>query len=76
MATRVHKAKVKSKIRKDGYWRGWIVASNVNGWHIDNGWHIGFAIEVKSVDELDKAMKEYAWYNCCSELGWRVVCAE
>ena len=71
---RLHKNTVKKIIRDTGSWKGYIVASNVAEYHINGGWHIGSEVEVTSIDELDRAMASYAYYNCCYELGYRVVC--
>ncbi len=71
---RLHKNTVKAIIRHDGYWIGYIVASNVNPWHITNGWCLGCKVHVNSIDELNTVMNDFAYYNCNSELGTRVVC--
>lgn len=71
---RLHKNTVKKIIRDTGSWSGYIVASNVAEYHIANGWHIGCEVTVNSIDELNKAMAEYAYYNCNYELGYRVAC--
>lgn len=71
---RIHKATVKKQIRENGRWQGYICTSNVNAYHVNQGWHIGMSVDVNSVDELNKIMKNYAWYNCNGELGQRVYC--
>lgn len=71
---RLHKNTVKKIIRDNGKWEGYIVASNVNPWHITNGWCLGCKVMVQSIDELDRIMQDYACYNCNYEMGYRVVC--
>jgi len=67
-----HKNTVKSLISKKGYWKGFLVASKVNPVHIDGGWHLGFIVTLTSLDDLEKTIEQFSYYNCNNELGNRV----
>lgn len=71
---RIHKATVKKQIKDSGKWEGYICASNVNSYHVNSGWHIGHSVSVTTIDALNALMRDYAYYNCNSELGNRVYC--
>lgn len=73
---RIHKATVKAMLRKGQKWEGYIAPSNVSYFHIKGGWHLGHRVTVSTVEELERYMREFAFYNCNSELGNRVVCWE
>jgi hypothetical protein len=80
----VHKATMKKIARRQGTWTGYISPSNVNEFHIQNGWMLGMPITVEYRDgkymvvlnsremELEDFIVNYAWYNCNSEVGKRV----
>lgn len=63
-------AAVKKSINQTGQWSGYMVANNVNQSHVNTGWHIGAHLSVKSLEELDKRINEYIYYNGDAEL-WR-----
>lgn len=67
-----HKNTVKSKIRKEGKWIGYIAPNKVAPYHVVGGWGIGLKITVKSLKELERVIRDYQIYNCNSELGYRV----
>ncbi|MFZ3591514.1 hypothetical protein ACOI1C_20370 [Bacillus sp. DJP31] len=64
-----HKNTVKSLITKNEYWTGFLVANKVNPAHIEGYWHLGFRKTVSSIEELDKAINRFAYYNCNREVG-------
>lgn len=68
---RIHKNTVKATIRKTGKWKGYICT---NKCYPTGFWNIGYPITVSSIDELNKAMDNYSYYNCNYETGYRVVC--
>ena len=70
--SRLHKSKVKRHIREHGFWQGWIVGSLVPDSHVNTGWYCGCRVKVHSVEELDKVMQHYLFYNV--DYGPRVVC--
>jgi len=59
-------------LRKGETFKGYIAPSNVNSFHIRGGWHIGMSVEFTSIEEMEDTVQNFAWYNCCSELGRRV----
>ncbi|HDR8412846.1 TPA: hypothetical protein QC286_000186 [Bacillus cereus] len=67
-----HKNTVKALIAKNGYWTGFLVANKVNPDHVKGCWHLGFSVTVSTIEELDKAINRFSYYNCNSELGNRV----
>jgi hypothetical protein len=70
---RVHKNTIKAKIRRGQRWQGYITPNNVSSLHVIGGWSIGHFVDVDSIDELNRLASTYSHYNCCSELGYRVV---
>jgi hypothetical protein len=68
----INKNTVKKMIRDGKRFKGWIAPSLVNPYHINNGWHIGAYVEYGSIDEMEKSLLSFAYYNCNSELGYRV----
>ncbi|MCM3068567.1 hypothetical protein NKR17_20090 [Priestia flexa] len=67
-----HKSTVKSLIAKNGYWTGFLVASKVNPAHIEGCCNLGFKVTVSTIEQLEKTVERFAYYNCNSELGNRV----
>lgn len=67
-----HKSTVKSLIAKNGYWTGFLVASKVNPANIEGCWNLGFKVTVSTIEDLEKTVERFAYYNCNSELGNRV----
>lgn len=67
-----NKNTVKSLIAKNGYWTGFLVANKVNPVHVKGCWQLGTRVKVSSIEELDKAINRFAYYNCNRELGNRV----
>ena len=65
----IHKNTVKAMLRKGQTFRGYIAPSKVNSFHIRGGWHIGMSVEFTSIEEMEKCLPEFAYYNCNAELG-------
>jgi hypothetical protein len=72
MLKRINKHAVMAQLRKGKNWSGYMAPSNVID-HICNGWHIGYKIDVDSIEKLEDYISNYAVRNCNSELGNRVV---
>ncbi len=68
----IHKNTVKRILRNSGVWSGYIAQSNVNSFHIKNGWVLGYPVTVHSAEELDKIIDQFHSYNNDPELGHRV----
>ena len=68
----INKNTVKAQIRRGKSFIGYIAPSNVNSMHISSGWHIGMRVEFTSIEEMEKALSEFSYYNCNSELGMRI----
>jgi hypothetical protein len=83
----INKHTVLKKVRNNGVWRGYIAPSNVSAFHIKGGWHIGMRIEIHAperkgddyivkwegyTEPLEQALDRFKYYNCNSELGYRV----
>ena len=68
----VHKNTVKAKIRKTGKWSGYIAPNKASPYHIVGGWHLGMKISVASEKELEDTLRDFEYYNCNYELGYRV----
>ena len=82
------KQTVLAQVRKEGEWKGWIAPSNVNSWHINNGWCLGMELTIVKVNEkpyvflehsehqfseLETFLDNYRYHNCQhNELGKRV----
>lgn len=70
---RIHKNTVKALLRRGKVFTGYLAPNNVNGYHINSGWHIGHKTTILSLEMLEQRIQDYAIYNCNSELGNRVV---
>ena len=80
----VHKATMLKEVREKGQWIGHIAPSNVNSFHVNDGWHLGHQITIKKVEsefhvvreyetmELGSYIRNFQTYNCIAELGKRV----
>lgn len=73
MLSRINKNTVKAKLRRGEKWEGYLAPSNVNSFHIISGWSLGCYVEVSTIEELNEYINNFAYYNCNSELGKRVV---
>lgn len=68
----IHKNKVIAMLKNGQPFVGYIAPSNVNSYHIDKGFGIGMRVKFTSVEELEKTVRNFAYYNCNAELGHRV----
>ena len=68
----IHKSTVRAMIRKGKTFKGYIAPSNVNSFHIVNGWHIGMSVEFSDLEEMETTLENFAFYNCIPELGMRI----
>jgi len=68
-----HKSTVKSIIRSKGEWSGYIAPSNVNAYHIRNGWALGMPVKFTDIAEMEETLNSFAYYNCNdAETGYRI----
>ncbi|HCO79989.1 hypothetical protein [Bacillus sp. (in: firmicutes)] len=67
-----HKGTIKSIIKRQGHWTGFLTANKVNPRHINGCWQLGFKVTFTSLEELEKTVDRFAYYNCNGELGNRV----
>lgn len=86
MLNPINKHTVLKQAKTEGSWEGYVAPSKVNSYHINDGWHIGMSIRIikdadtnelnmvgaAGISPLDDFLKEFAYYNCNSELGQRV----
>jgi len=73
MLQTVHKNTVKKIIRRDGRWTGWLAPSNVNAYHVRQGWCLGCKVTALSLDGLEQLASDFQSWNCNEpELGHRV----
>lgn len=63
------KTQVKKIIRDTGKWAGYIVPCKVNTFHIVGGWGLGMKVEFTDLEEMEKTLNSFTYYNCNSELG-------
>ncbi|WP_371068832.1 hypothetical protein [Sediminibacillus sp. JSM 1682029] len=70
---RLNKSNVKTIIRKDGCWTGFLVANRVHPVHIEGLWYLGMKVTIIILEELEHLIARYAYYNCNNELGNRVA---
>lgn len=74
MLKRVNKHTVMKQLRNGKKWSGYLSPSNVNSFHIVGGWHLGYFVEdIETIEQLNERIANFAFYNCNSELGNRVV---
>lgn len=59
---KVSKYNVMKETRENGVWKGYICLCNVNAYHVNNGWNIGFYIEIRLVDDNGEKIP-YAFYG-------------
>ncbi|WP_040209693.1 hypothetical protein [Neobacillus jeddahensis] len=64
-----HKSTVKAAIRKDGHWIGFLSANLAHPAQVTSQWYLGMKVTFTSLEELERAVAEFAYYNCNSELG-------
>lgn len=69
MLTKQHKNTVKSIIRRNGQWTGYIVGCKINPYHVANGWYLGYKVTINSLDELEKVINEWTYYNANDVFG-------
>lgn len=83
----VNKATVLKQVRQAGFWEGFIAPDKVHR-HVNAGWHIGVKIRIELAQmhdrpskyvivtngryDIDKYLKDFQYYNCCYELGYRI----
>lgn len=53
------KAQVEATIRKGKHFKGYLCGNKVNPYHINNGWHLGYYIEVDSIDAFRKEVERF-----------------
>lgn len=68
----IHKSRVKAMLRKGESFTGFIAPSNVNQFHINDGWHIGMSVTFTTIEDMETTIRDFAYYNCNSELGQHV----
>ena len=68
----VHKSTIKAQLRKGKPFTGYIAPNKVNSFHIVGGWHIGMDVTFSTIEEMEKIIANYYYYNCIPELGMRV----
>lgn len=54
-----NKNTIRTKIRKNGSWKGYIVSDNVHPHYIRGPWGKGLYVEITRPEELDKCIKQY-----------------
>lgn len=68
MLTRVNLWHIKREIKEHGIWYGYIVADNVNPYHVMEGWRLGAFVVVHDVESLRLNESAYLYYNHDAEL--------
>ncbi|MGF2716261.1 hypothetical protein ACQUY5_29270 [Bacillus cereus] len=73
---------VKSAVKKNKSWNGYVAPNKVAEFHITQGWHIGIpvyltdrqgTIVVNGDRDIDTFLSYFKAYNCNSELGTGVA---
>lgn len=67
---KITKSQVKAKIRKNGFWKGYICGCKVAPYHICGGWHIGFPVNWEDIATMEDTLTHWNYYNSCNELGY------
>jgi len=63
------KTQVKSLLKKGKAFEGFIVGNKVNPYHFFNGWHLAFNAKFESVEDLEKTVSNWNYYNANNETG-------
>lgn len=66
---KVTKAQVKSIIKKDGCFDGFMVGCKVNSFHFFSGWNLCYNVKFENVEEVESTVSNWSYYNANSELG-------
>jgi hypothetical protein len=66
------KRTVITAIKNNGKWTGFLTANKVSPAHINGPWCLGMKVTFTSLEELEKTVEKFAYYNCHGELGNRV----
>ncbi|MEC2463746.1 hypothetical protein P9X10_02365 [Bacillus cereus] len=73
---------VKSAVKRNGSWTGYIAPNKVSEFSVSQGFHLGAQIVVLPKDggffvggqyELGKYLENFQYHNCNSEVGTRVA---
>lgn len=66
---KVTKAQVKSIIKKEGCFNGFMVGCKVSEYHFFSGWNLCSNVKFETLSEVETTVNSWLYYNSNNELG-------